>query len=1040
MTGYIYMKYNLLSQFAQGEEELEINAITLDEIRIGREQPVIAGYIWAMIMAQYRLTRLFPSVAKYVAALFQYHLMLDLDAAPASTYLMLQKLNLGSTRIPVFSEGLCRASVRLSHTGSSDNSGLPIMPGDRNRNMSRWQKAISSGLTCLSSTMMQPFMPESATSPVMFNCIKDDNIFIRNVKEHNFVVVDGTKIIKGGKRVTFLWRLLCHLPSSLRKRVFIKLLEGSTDTGYIWLWNDGDEVLMEEQAWWREPPPWDSAAAALEVRLKKLPVLSSFRERIQPATPEMRIAMIAWLVVTSVAYKDADKERGYRSREEWDMQHLMWEWLGGLPDTVRNWLAKHSQGYDWRAFTREMMQAGHDCYQAAQDEWLFMRSQLFPTELNSIVHLGYKSAAPITCSACTVHTLDGGVEFPPPWMPPPALVALRNMWDHIDARRDFSDWLSRRPIYRFKEADVLFTEFQRDNDYHRYLPWVNTYPHNLRYTVTEYTLEEWRCMQDHLIVSESKMPLDFRTWHLAMAWQIIPESGSHSDHIRRFRRTSIYNAHLQSLPPVPVFDDFREAIFESGHICWEYWQMDDYAAAMTVLNEKPRVVGLDVRKDARCKVCRREWHVEHLAETFSAGRSKFIGDPAEVVVALMKKCSHRDLACTTMLQSVYQRLCEDEDGNSDQNREGNGRASETRISASEIMQQTLNSTSGHVELHNPHLVESDQTLPPETGLAHLPPISNFQHSTYGNLSNSLYPGSVLYQTSQIHEFPGVLDARNWTRSREMSVLNLVERSRQSSSVIFGSINASSIPDYNLQTMDYVASQTFSTTHPTNHGSVIWQGPFPAVDPTPQRVRSSVSLERSQTDADNRAQFSPTTLISSEHNRRMMPSRHGSPPAYTNTVPDSISLPSKREMMDEIKKFLTDAMGKHGIHLQHTDNNQPKLPWLDFESVLKTNKVRMINWPTGLKRPGKGLSKDPSKGIAGVKLQDLGTIYRAIHHPTNPIRFIPENLGQGISTSSGSYTMPEHTDAGPSRKRPRQDLDDEDMSQPAKHRGILMYFD
>ncbi|KAJ7579856.1 hypothetical protein C8J56DRAFT_963694 [Mycena floridula] len=905
---------------------------------------------------------------------------------------------------------------------------------------------------------------DTKTFSAVPNCINDDEEFIRNVKQRNFVVVDGKKMIKGGKRVAFLWETLYCFPSSLRKQVFLKLLEGSTDTEYIWIWNDGDEAQMEERTWYREQPqpPWYSAVTALEVRLKKPPVLSSLRvrERVQSAGVEMRTAMIAWLVVTSMVYKDADKERGYRSREEWDMPDLVSDWLHMLPKNVRDWLAEHSQGYDWQAFTGAMMRAGHDCHRNAQGEWLFMRSRLSPTEVNSIVHLGYKWAEPITCSACVAHKLDGDAEPQPPWIPPPALVALRDMWDDADPSRDFSKWLSQQPIEGFKEADVLFTELPLDDDYHFYLPWVNnTYPRFLRYTVTHYTLEEWGCMEDYLIVSEPKVPLDLWSWCLAMLWQMIPGKASHLDHIHQFQHASLTNGYLDSLLRGPEFDDFGEAILESGHTCWEDWQVDEYAAAMTVLNEKPRVLGLDVRKDSECGVCRREWHVIHLAETFS-GKAEFTGDPVQVIAALMKKCSETDLdlTCAAKLESVYQKLVSEGFTADDE---------QSEIPASGIMEQSLSRTARVVELHDPRPVEFAQAVPPEIGVSYLPPINNLQHNTYGNVlhsslesshnesrntiqsnsqrsyqaeigyeahDHSIYSGSVFYHTSQTQEFPSVSDAsnleqgQNSTRSREMgtSVSNLV----------------ASVPDYNQQAMDYMAAQTYPINHPKTHGSGTGREPSPAVDPTLPETRSSASMARSHSDTDNGVHFSPTTNLevsSSEHNPRTMSSHYGSPPAYTNTVPDSISLPSKREMMDEIKKFLTDAMGKHGIHLQHTDNNQPKLPWLDFESVLKTNKVRMINWPTGLKRPGKGLSKDPSKGIAGVKLQDLGTIYRAIHHPTNPIRFIPENLGHGINTSSGLYTMPEHTEPGPSRKRPRQDPDDEETSRPAKHRGTLMDF-
>ncbi|KAJ7586743.1 hypothetical protein C8J56DRAFT_1052086 [Mycena floridula] len=53
------------------------------------------------------------------------------------------------------------------------------------------------------------------------------------------------------------------------------------------------------------------------------------------------------------------------------------------------------------------------------------------------------------------------------------------------------------------------------------------------------------------------------------------------------------------------------------------------------------------------------------------------------------------------------------------------------------------------------------------------------------------------------------------------------------------------------------------------------------------------------------------------------------------------LPSKGQMGDEVKKFLTDAMEQHRVQLQYK-GNEPKLLWLDFQKTLKDHKISMIN--------------------------------------------------------------------------------------------------
>ncbi|KAJ7586578.1 hypothetical protein C8J56DRAFT_945012 [Mycena floridula] len=282
------------------------------------------------------------------------------------------------------------------------------------------------------------------------------------------------------------------------------------------------------------------------------------------------------------------------------------------------------------------------------------------------------------------------------------------------------------------------------------------------------------------------------------------------------------------------------------------------------------------------------------------------------------------------------------------------------------------------------------------------------------LHNVRYSGSNIeestFEVPNLNMAQNVERDKNLTRSMGMSVKDLVEN----------------VSDHHQQGMYYMVPPTSSTSHPAH-----WGESSSNVDPNLEQSMRPVLPARTSTNIDNTpyfTQFKETTLqpvIPSKRNHRTMTSGNISPPA------DFIQLPPTQKMICEIKKFFTDAMEGHGIHLQYK-RNEPKLPWIDFKSTLKANRVRMENWPAGLEEPGRGLSNHPTKGIAGVKPGDLATIYRAIHHPTKPLRLIPDG-------PSSSDTIPGDSGAGPSRKRRRGDSDD-GISRPKHHHGALMHFD
>ncbi|KAJ7587517.1 kinase-like domain-containing protein [Mycena floridula] len=191
------------------------------------------------------------------------------------------------------------------------------------------------------------------------------------------------------------------------------------------------------------------------------------------------------------------------------------------------------------------------------------------------------------------------------------------MWDKVEERWDFSKWLLDQPIYGMKEANEYFSSLPRDTDEDCYRSWVNTYPRRLRSPITEYTLAEWQDINDCITVSECTRPLNIRSWCAAMLWTMIPHDLPYPARVARFIHVWRYSvlSWLDSLPPPAPAPEFRDAIQDSGHTCWEEQEMDDYTAAMTFLGEDLKVVGIDVQKDSGCQVCRAQWPLKSLGQT-----------------------------------------------------------------------------------------------------------------------------------------------------------------------------------------------------------------------------------------------------------------------------------------------------------------------------------------------------------------------------------------------------------------------------------------
>ncbi|KAJ7580583.1 hypothetical protein C8J56DRAFT_961823, partial [Mycena floridula] len=461
--------------------------------------------------------------------------------------------------------------------------------------------------------------------PTLSELSSDDEIFVKNVREGNVVRVaskegDEVEMVDGGKRVMAVWWVLRRFPESLRTRVFLELLQGNGEDD-IWLWKDGDEGLIGD-VYLHPHPPWTKASAALEKRLSRnRRSETAFSSRAHSATPEMRVAMICWLVKTSNSAKKADSDRGLADPDKWDVGRLVREWWDDLPFKANSWLQKNFVPDDIRSFDEAMYSQGHDCHRADYklsilDEWLFMQAQLSPESKDDIVHLGY------CCRACIARI----PQSPPAsmWTPSPALVALRHMWDEITAHtdRDFSKWLSDQDsdlILHFQQADEILQQQSQGDPHRRYLPYVNGYPAALREPVTRYTLEEWRSMDAYVVWAVSNhSALDFAT----CSWA---------------RRRLVF------LPPPKPAIAFQDAIQTSGHKCWSNDEMDDYDSAMTFLGRTSKAVGITSRYGSRCKPCELEKQWDEFKKRISV-------DDTVVLEALANECDRRGLSWTKGLR------------------------------------------------------------------------------------------------------------------------------------------------------------------------------------------------------------------------------------------------------------------------------------------------------------------------------------------------------------------------------------------------------
>ncbi|KAJ7586674.1 hypothetical protein C8J56DRAFT_106336 [Mycena floridula] len=634
------------------------------------------------------------------------------------------------------------------------------------------------------------------------------------------------------------------------------------------------------------------------------------------------------------------------------------------------------------------------------------------------------------------------------------------MWDNIEGSRDFSEWLSDQPIYGLKEAKEYFSRLPRDTDESHYLSWVNTFPHLLRRTVTESTLAEWQAMDDCIQPSECGGSLNIRSWCAAMCWRMMPPGLSHSTRVAQFIdawNDSVVES-LDFLPPPTPAPEFRDAIRDSRHTCWAEWQMDDYASAMAFLKEDPRVAGTDVWIHLGCHVCRLQWRLRSLGENLPVEKWEFEVDLTEVLVMLRTECSRRKVAWSEISTSAQKKFINtgfsdfsEEAEIGDAGSDVDEASGEDKRAPVEVIHPSQDNTAGHGE-NGPSsgVIYDNEAVDVDEESADMTRRLIFTNPS----SENPHPYSI---------GPGNFDGQESHDSQQINALSTIYSG-------FGSDHSfGHIPDVSLQPSALDSIQNWPPNSSTNQGATLapWNQGLPegvldaVVGRQPGYIRDVTSpaifAERASMGQNGGLgdyvpmEASAVTYPTANPARRQIPSAinieqnvgftsRNTPPINSQSHASSVAavgpaLPSKRQMAEEIKKHLTDEMVRVGISLAQTDKGQVKLPWLDFETMLGENRVRMINWPAGVARPGKDLSKDTSKGIYGVRLDSLTKIYRAIRDSTAPIQLLRDET----VLPSGLYTMSGDPETSVSRKRPRDSGDDEHETSPPERGGKRMYF-
>ncbi|KAJ6498659.1 hypothetical protein DFH09DRAFT_333775 [Mycena vulgaris] len=855
-------------------------------------------------------------------------------------------------------------------------------------------------------------LEESSALKIATPCVKDDQVFIHNVAAGK-TIADTEVTIEGGERIALVWSALESLPvDAIRKRVFLQLLRGC-DEEDIWLWIDGDEKAVGDASC-SDPPPWKTAAVALRTRLARQPRSTPLRDRVQSVVPEMRVAMILWLVLTSKAYKDAAKE-GILDLEEWNLELLVDIWWSLVPIRVWHWLREDNEDHDYRKFDAVMAAQGHNCvpkYCTSFNSWLLMRSELFPAQKYN-VPAGLKSAA---CNACLARQPPEHPP-PPPWTPSLVIVALRFMWDATVDHDNFCNWLEQQPLSGIRQVNEALLKLRGDDPSSNYLPWVNEYPFSdFRDTVVKYTLNEWRSMEDCALWPELERPsFHVRAWVAAMAWSMLGTTKTNgAEHVDAFVEHLYDDSCLfdffEHLPPPTRSDSFRDAVAKSGHTCWQKYDddvMDTYASAMEFFGRKPTVVAVDSIWRNDCPICQDRGAFQKMYPFSVVDNETFVKSLGLLAESLERESRRRGLRLSLQVRDIAT--------------QPNQPAYEDTFPVPRDQQSTafqvqvVPTTSGppDPDIHARPIVDSNvsEHLPAPQQLEHH---LGLQYST-SNARDDI-PQTVTAHVDppwDSHEAPG----------NQSEIPEYPMGHSHPSSYYYQSVPQ--VSDYDTDAQRWTIDHDSAREKPLRRDSTVveavyYQGPGPRStplsisDPTGGRVVTEAAVTLAPA-----YESPPLNLVaeSSVSLPRRVPTQDGE------------SELCKDDMIKHLKIFFTESFERLGVEL-HGSKRIKKLPWLQFDETLEKEGIEMVNWPGDVPTPGKG--PNSSKGLAGLPVRHLNKIYAAIHRETAKLQLqrIPGARKPGQAVSQQEFFGDDSAVASSSRKRGR-DREDEGDTRPKK---------
>ena len=192
--------------------------------------------------------------------------------------------------------------------------------------------------------------------PVNYACTSDDGRFIQSAERAN------------ARRIGWIYEVMEGWRGVENVEAFLELLEGKEED--VWLWKDGDEEALPEPDRRRARElPYALTVKALQTRQAsgrfESREMAEMRQRVQSESPEVRLAAIAWLALTSKAMKKRNSKYGRMDREEWDLSELMDKWW---LDVYEVW--DQLPEATTKEFEKAMEKEGHTCH---TEHWSYQR-------------------------------------------------------------------------------------------------------------------------------------------------------------------------------------------------------------------------------------------------------------------------------------------------------------------------------------------------------------------------------------------------------------------------------------------------------------------------------------------------------------------------------------------------------------------------------------------------------------------------------------------------------------------------------------------